>query len=202
MNVDVVLPTSTLEPAETQREEFGRRLRHLRQSRKLTLTEVAELTGLAVSTISKVERGLMALTYDRLMQLAAGLEMELPALFGREGESFQRESLAVARLGDFQLQETGTYSYEILFPEVWHKAMTPMTGTVRAHSRSEFDTLIRHPGQEFVFVLSGELTIHTEKHPSVTIGAGESVYLDSGMGHIYTSTGKEDARILVVCLPE
>lgn len=190
-----------LEPAASQREEFGRRLRETRRARGMTLTEVAEKTGLAISTVSKVERGLMALTYDRLLQLAAGLEMDLPALFGREGSSFQKDSIAVARLGEFQLQETPTYSYEILFPEVWHKAMTPMTGTVKAHSRMEFDSLIQHAGQEFIFVLSGRLTIHTEKHAPKSLGPGESAYLDSGMGHVYTSTGEEDARILVVCTP-
>ena len=107
----------------------------------------------------------------------------------------------MARLGEFQLQETPTYSYEILFPEVWHKGMTPMTGRVKAHSRAEFGEMIRHAGQEFVFVLSGRLTVHTERHAPVTLGAGESVYLDSGMGHVYASAGEEDARILVVCLP-
>ena len=189
------------EPAETQREDFGRRLRETRKARGLTLTDVAVKTGLAVSTVSKVERGLMALTYDRLLQLAAGLDMDLPALFGHEGESFQKDSIAVAKLGEFQLQETPTYSYEILFPGVWHKAMTPMTGTVKAHSRAEFSALIRHEGQEFVFVLSGQLTIHTDKHDPVCLGPGESAYLDSGMGHVYTSASDQDARILVVCLP-
>lgn len=187
--------------AESQREDFGRRLRETRKRLGLTLTEVAQRTGLAISTVSKVERGLMALTYDRLMQLASGLDMDLPGLFGREGTNFQRESLTVARVGEFQRQETPTYSYEILFPEVWHKAMTPMTGTVKAHSRMEFGEMIRHPGQEFVFVLEGRLTVHTERHAPVTLGPGESVYLDSGMGHVYTSAGDKDARILVVCLP-
>lgn len=200
MNVADPIPEAA-EPAETQREDFGRRLRETRKARGLTLTDVAQKTGLAVSTVSKVERGLMALTYDRLLQLASGLEMDLPALFGGEGASFQKDSLAVAKLGEFQPQETPTYSYEILFPEVWHKAMTPMTGTVKARSRMEFSDLIRHGGQEFVFVLSGRLTVHTEKHPPVSLGPGESAYLDSGMGHVYTSAGDEDARILVVCLP-
>jgi transcriptional regulator with XRE-family HTH domain len=197
----IATPTLNAAPAENQREDFGRRLRELRKARGLTLTDVAEITGLAVSTVSKVERGLMALTYDRLMQLASGLNMDMPALFGREGTNFRKDSLAVAKLGEFQLQETPTYSYEILFPDMWQKAMTPMTGTVKAHSRMEFADLIRHPGQEFVFVLSGRLTIYTDKHDPVQLGPGESAYLDSGMGHVYTSAGEEDARILVVCLP-
>ena len=111
-----------------------------------------------------------------------------------------------ARRGEFQLQETPNYSYEILFSEIWGKAMTPMTGLVRARSRMDFKNLIRHDGQEFVFVLTGQLTLHCEGRAPITLAAGESAYFDSGMGHVYTSAGDDDARILVVCfgqnLPE
>ena len=199
--MNIINAKASAQNAEEQRLEFGRRLRDMRSDRNLTLAEMSELTGLAISTLSKVERGLMALTYDRLSSLAAGLGMELAALFGREGDSFQKNSLAVARIGEFQPQETEEYSYEILFPEVWQKAMTPMTGVVKAHSKMSFDDYVRHPGQEFVLVISGQLTISTERHAPVTLSAGESAYLDSGMGHIYTSAGDEDARILVVVCP-
>lgn len=185
---------------ESQREVFGRQLRKLRQDRGMTLAECSRLTGLAISTLSKAERGLMALTYDRLMQLATGLGVDMSALFGAKGASFQPGSVAVARLGEFQLQETPTYTYEILFPEVWSKAMTPMSGVVKARSRNDFADFIRHSGQEFVFVQSGQLTIHFEGREPITLAAGESLYFDSGIGHIYTSTSEDEARVLVVCL--
>lgn len=195
-----------LSPAEQQRIAFGQHLRKLRQERGLTLTECSQLTGLAISTLSKAERGLMALTYDRLSQIATGLQIDMNALFHSEGETFLTGSVAIARQGEFQLQETPNYSYEILFSEIWGKAMTPMTGLVRARSRMDFKDLIRHDGQEFVFVLSGRLTLHCEGRDPVTLAAGESAYFDSGMGHVYTSAGDDDARILVVCfgqnLPE
>lgn len=189
----------SLPAAEPQRIAFGRHLRALRQERGLTLTECSKLTGLAISTLSKAERGLMALTYDRLSQIASGLQIDMNALFRSEGESFLTGSVAVARRGEFQLQETPNYSYEILFSEIWSKAMIPMTGLVRARSRLDFREMIRHDGQEFVFVLSGHLTLHCEGRDPIPLAAGESAYFDSGMGHVYTSAGDEDARILVVC---
>lgn len=189
----------SLPAAEHQRIAFGRHLRTLRQERGLTLTECSKLTGLAISTLSKAERGLMALTYDRLSQIASGLQIDMNALFRPEGERFLTGSVAVARRGEFQLQETPNYSYEILFSEIWSKAMIPMTGLVRARSRLDFREMIRHDGQEFVFVLSGHLTLHCEGRDPIPLAAGESAYFDSGMGHVYTSAGDEDARILVVC---
>lgn len=186
----------------SQHLTLGRRLREIRKDKGLTLAEVAERSDLAISTISRAERGLLALTYDKLMKVAAGLDVDFSALFGQSGEQFDRTSLAVARVGDFQVQETDNYHYEILFADVWNKGMTPMTGMVKAHSRADFDQFIRHPGQEFLYVLSGELTVHTDANPPVTLKPGESVYFDSGMGHVYTSAGDEDCRILVVCMPE
>lgn len=183
------------------RDDFGRRLRKLRQERSLRLADVADMTGLAVSTISKVERGLMAITYDRLMQLAKGLKIDVAALLHAEGKRFGHEVIAVARQGDFRLQETPVYRYEFLFTDIWNKAMIPMAGTVKAHSPADFSAYHSHPGQELVHVISGQLTIHFENAPPVTLNPGESLYFDSGHGHNYISTSKDDARILVVCVP-
>lgn len=195
-------PSATSDELTTDggRNEFGENLRKLRKDKKMTLADLATASGIAASTLSRAERGLLGLTYDRLSQLADGLGVDMAELFGTGGASFQKNSLSVARLGEFELQTTPNYTYEMLFSDVWGKAMTPMAGVVKAHSRLAFDDFIRHPGQEFVFVQSGQLTIYTEANEPVTLEAGESAYLDSSMGHVYTSAGDEDARILVVCL--
>src|SRR6185369_81430 len=70
--------TTTPEIANSQ---LGHCLKAARQARGLTLKQVAERTGLALSTLSKVENGLMSLTYDKLQQLTGGLKMEIAELF-------------------------------------------------------------------------------------------------------------------------
>lgn len=190
------------EDSVSQHLRLGRRLREIREKSGLTLAEVAERSGLAISTLSRAERGLLALTYDKLLKVAAGLDVHFSALFGETDGQFDRTSLAISRLGDAKVQETGNYHYEILFSDVGDKSMTPMTGVVKARSRSEFDQFNRHPGQEFLYVLSGTLVVHTESHPPVVLNAGESMYYDSMIGHVYTSSGDEDCRILVVFVAE
>jgi len=191
--------SAATESAENDRKEFGRRLRDLRRSHDWTLAEVAQRSGLAISTISKVERGLMALTYDRMLQLARGLDVDMAELFTSEGEAFAPGSFAVAPLGSFRRQETGNYVYEMLFSEIRNKAMTPMLGTLRAGHGLNFDDFVRHPGQEFLMVLEGSVTVHAEDRPPVTLNAGDSIYFDSARGHLYSAAGRRDARILVVC---
>ncbi|WP_163362811.1 helix-turn-helix domain-containing protein, partial [Klebsiella aerogenes] len=54
---------------------LGDCLKAARRIRGLTLKEVSERTGMALSTLSKVENHQMSLTYDKLLQLSAGLGM-------------------------------------------------------------------------------------------------------------------------------
>jgi len=185
--------------SENQRIEFGRRIRRLRGERGWTLTDLAERSGLAISTISKAERGLIALTYDRLSLLAGGLGVDMSAFFTDQGETFAPGSFAVARKGEFELQETSNYVYEMLFPEVWNKSMRPMMGKLKAHELHQFEEFVRHPGQEFLVVLEGEVTVHLEGRDPVYLNTGDSIYFDSAMGHLYASGSEEHARILVVC---
>ncbi|SFT94578.1 helix-turn-helix domain-containing protein [Sedimentitalea nanhaiensis] len=184
---------------DSQRLEFGRRIRRLRREKGWTLAELCARSGLAISTISKAERGIIALTYDRLALLAAGLETDMSAFFSDTGEIFEPGSLAVARKGEFERQETSNYVYEMLFPEVWHKSMQPMMGTLKAHELHQFEDFVRHPGQEFLTVLEGAVTVHLEGREPVRLNVGDSIYFDSAVGHLYASDSDSDARILVVC---
>ncbi|PHP65311.1 XRE family transcriptional regulator [Zhengella mangrovi] len=185
---------------ESQRSEFGQQIRRLRREKGWTLAHVAARSGLAVSTISKAERGIIALTYDRLAQLAHGLETDMAAFFASEGGRFEPGGFAVARKGEFSRQETRNYVYEMLFPELWQKAMTPMMGTLKAHDIKDFDDFVRHPGQEFLIVLEGTVTVHLEGRDAVVLNEGDSIYFDSARGHLYASDEERDARILVVCV--
>lgn len=183
----------------TQREEFGRRIRRLRSEKGWTLAELAGRSGLAISTISKAERGVIALTYDRLSQLARGLNVDMAAFFTDSGTGFVPGSFALARKGQFERQETRNYVYEMLFPDVWNKSMRPMLGTLKARELHQFDEFVRHPGQEFLMVLDGAVTVHLEGRDPVRLLQGDSIYFDSSVGHLYASDGDRDARILVVC---
>lgn len=54
-------------------------------------------------------------------------------------------------------------------------------------------------GQEFVIVISGSVTTHFENGAAMSLKRHESEYFDSGVGHIYLSTGRGAARVVAVC---
>ncbi len=187
------------ETATLDRVSLGERLRSLRKQRGWTLAELAGRSGLALSTISKVERGRMSLAYDKFMQLAHGLGVDVGDLFGAPQQSFDKRAVAVTRAGRAEHHETGEYVYDMLCTELRGKRMVPMLGRIKAHDIRQFSDIVHHPGEEFVFVLGGELSVHLEDREPILLGPHDSIYFDSSMAHAYVSAGAEDATIVVVC---
>jgi hypothetical protein len=78
--------------------------------------------------------------------------------------------------------------------------MVPTVTRVRANSIEEFGELVHHPGEEYIYVLQGPVEIHTEFYEPILLQTGESIYLDSTMGHAYLAPkGQDEALVLGVC---
>ena len=77
--------------------------------------------------------------------------------------------------------------------------MIPNIIRVRARSLGEFGDLVRHAGEEYIFVVEGQIIVNTEFYDPVTLQKGQSIYIDSEMGHAYI-VGEEcqEAVILAV----
>ncbi len=185
--------------ATTSETDLGTRVREIRKVRKWTLKEVADRTGLAISTISKMERGEISLTYDRFMRLAQGLGLDVGELFDADAEGFAHGTVSVTRLGEAPLHRSATYDYDMLASDVTGKHMVPMVGHIKANSFAMFDDYISHPGEEFIYVIEGEVTVHLKGRDAVTLQKGDCIYFDSGLGHAYVSTGEKEASVLGVC---
>jgi len=193
---------------ENQRREvvaFGPHLRALRRGASMTLKQVADRAGLAVSTISKIENDQMSPTYDVLLKLAGGLGVDLVTLLS--GTS-QRTSQTVAppagrvdvtRSAERMAYPTGTYVYEPFAMRLVNRLMDPTFVRVTARSIDEFAQLVRHPGEECVYVLSGAVELHLEFYAPIRLEAGDSVYFDGRMGHAYVTVSEDDAQILNIC---
>lgn len=196
-------PAATPSTTDDAREAtaFGTRLRRLRQAAGLTLKQLAERAGLAISTISKIENDRMSPTYDVLLRLAGGLAIDLSSLLEGPAPSAARPigRLDVTRASARRKHPTGTYVYEPFATGLTRKAMDPTFVTVTARSIDEFPDLIRHPGEELVYVVSGVVELHAEFYAPIRLEAGDSVYYDATMGHAYISVGTDDATILNIC---
>ncbi|MCP5367647.1 MAG: helix-turn-helix transcriptional regulator [Hyphomicrobiales bacterium] len=178
---------------------LGKRVRTLRKARGWTLSDVNRRSGLAISTISKMERGEISLTYDRFIRLARAMDLDVSDLFSPGAEPFTPGSAVATRADDVRRHETENYVYDMHAASLQRKHMTPMRGRIKAHDIAAFAAPIAHAGEEFVYLLEGELTVFLDGREPQVLRPGESLYFDSGTGHAYVSTGERDAEILVVC---
>jgi transcriptional regulator with XRE-family HTH domain len=186
------------------RPTLGQLLRSWRERKDWTLREMSDRTAIPLSTLSKVERDRLSLTYDKLLQVSQGLRISLPELFAHacntgNGEPAVTARRSIGRLAEAVCVNTEHYDYYFLCPELRHKRMTPMITRVRARSLAEFGELLRHPGEEYIYVLTGVIAVHTDFYDPVVLGSGESIYVDSSMGHAYLAEGCEEATVLAVC---
>ena len=182
---------------------LGDCLRSLRRKRGWTLQDVSNLTGVAVSTLSKVENDQMSLSYDKLLQICEGLGIHVTELLSGSGEERStRTRRSVTAPATTLRQLTRNYDYYYLATDLVHKRMVPIRSFARARTLDEFGPLIRHAGEEFLIVLKGEIELHTDQYAPERLKAVESVYIDSTMGHAYLSVGEADAEMLCVCSGE
>ena len=179
--------------------KLGERVREIRLSQNLTLEEASKLTGLARSTLSKIENEQISPTFSAVTKLVQGLGINIPQLFTQptlgHAASGRRD---VTRKGEGKPHPTITYEHELLATQLTRKKMLPYRTTVRARHFEEFGDWVRHEGEELLFVIHGEVMFYSEFYEPVQLFEGDSVYYDCEMGHAVISTSKDDAEILWV----
>jgi len=183
---------------------LGSLLRGLRSRQGWTLKEMSERTGIPVSTLSKVEHDRLTLTYDKLLQVSEGLNVPLSELFGDLTGGVSTDNAVTARrsiglLSDAVRVNTKNYDYYYMCPELRQKRMIPVVTRIRARSLAEFGELVQHSGEEYIYVLEGTIAVHTSYYDPVILQSGESIYVDSSMGHAYVAEGCDEATVLAVC---
>jgi transcriptional regulator with XRE-family HTH domain len=189
-------------PLQADGPNLGASLRDLRFRRRMTIAEVSAATGIAKSTLSRVENDQLSLTYAKLLQLCKGLQIDIAQLFASGGPSEVLQPSARRTFtpkGDGHPVVIGSQAYDYLCNELAGKKMTPMTGTIRSRSLEESNGLLEHEGEEFTYVLEGRMALHTQFYQPLILDAGGSVYFDSTMGHAYVSVGNVPLKILCVC---
>lgn len=188
---------------------LGGLIRLLRQRHGWTLREMSEKVGIPLSTLAKVESDKLSLTYDKLQQLTSRLGMSMAEFLG-QGQPAMREAagpVVTARRslttedGSVRV-ETASYDYEYLCSNLRQKRMVPILGRIRAHDIAEFGELLRHEGEEFIYVLEGSIEVHLQFYAPVVLRKGQGIYIDSTMGHAYVAKDCDSALVLAVCSGE
>lgn len=177
---------------------LGQRLKDIRLQMGLTLEEASKRTGLARSTLSKIENEQISPTFQALQKLATGLDMPIPQIFEPPKQPSAVGRRDITRAGEGKPHPTTTYEHELLATQLSNKKMVPFKSRIRSRCFEDYQDWIRHDGEEFLLVLEGDVRFYSEFYQPVELKQGDSVYYDASMGHTLISVSEEDALILWV----
>lgn len=181
---------------------LGATLRNLRGREGWTLRQMSAKTGIPVSSLSKIEHDRLSLTYEKLYQLGQRLGLRMSELFDESGDRADLPVTARRSLGSLDTAlkvETPDHDYYYLCTELRQKRMIPVLAKIRASTSHQVQNLLHHAGEEYMYVLSGRVVVTTEFYDPVTLEEGQSIYIDSSMGHAYlVAEGCEEAQVLGV----
>jgi transcriptional regulator with XRE-family HTH domain len=187
-------------------EQLGKRLRRLRKKAGWTLQDLSRQSGVSLSTLSKIENAQVDPTFDTLLKAARGLGIGFEVLLAepfasdlpvatRRTSGRLMVTRAVAAIGF----STPMYDYAVHANGLRRKFMTPLIMEVKARTIDEVTNWSSHEGEEFIFVMSGTIDLHTEFYDPVRLETGDSAYIDSGMAHMFLSIGSGIARMASIC---
>jgi transcriptional regulator with XRE-family HTH domain len=180
----------------------SRAIRDARRAQGLSLRALSARAGLAYSTLSKLENGKMSLTYDNLTRLAQALNLDLKDVIASTDQDVAPVALgrrSVTRAGEGLDAGSEKHVHHYPAADLLGKIMTPILIDVQARSVEELGGLVRHAGEEYIYVLRGAMELHSDLYAPLALGQGDSVYFDSGMAHGYVRTSTEPCVVLAVC---
>jgi transcriptional regulator with XRE-family HTH domain len=164
----------------------------------MTLDDLAERAGLSASFMSLVERGRSSLALTSLFSVAHALGVDVGELLpttealhhGHNGCQVLREyakEITPVRIGD--------RDYQFLAAEINNRVLEPLLVTVRPTLNDQGS--YSHPGEEFAWVLSGEV-VYVVEGREYPLRVGDCIHVDSTRSHGLRNNSGEDATVLWV----
>ena len=189
-----------------EKSSVGAKIAQIRQSRNLDIEQLAERSQLAPELLAQIEGGELIPSLTPLMKIARVLGVRLGTFMDdveQIGPVVNRKDQlkqTVRFAGGFQ-PSRGELDLHALALDKAGRHMDPFIVEVLPATDKDYQ-LSSHEGEEFLYVLEGELLLHTDIYAPVSLKKGESIYFDSEMGHAYLSANEEACRILLICVAE
>lgn len=170
-------------------DAVGPRLRALRQQRELTLAELAEATGISVSTLSRLESGQRRPNLELLLPLARAHRVPLDELVGAPATGDPRiHPRPIKRYGmtilPLSRRTDGLQAFKHVMP----------ASASRGHQEPDLRT---HEGYEWIYILFGRLRLVLGER-DLTLAAGEAAEFDTRVPHWFGNPGADPVEFLTL----
>ncbi|HEY1263150.1 MAG TPA: cupin domain-containing protein [Terriglobales bacterium] len=171
---------------------IGVHLRQLRTRRALSLSHVARSVGISVGFLSALERSHMTASVGTLRKLARFYKTNILDFFDpAESNSrlVQPQKRKVLEAGPGVRMELLAWGDTVMEPHLFRIA--PRAGSGESYT---------HEGEEFLYVLRGELQISVEED-EYRLKTGDSFYFESTVSHRWRNPGRSETLVLWINTP-
>lgn len=180
-------------------QNLGARMRELRKRKGLTLVEIAEKTGVAQATLSRIETGVMIGTIESHAKIAEVIGVGLPELYQDMDDRTAKTSVGKEE----ELKKSSTLSRNVrvtlLTQQVGNKKMTPLLIDLAAGTETEKEKKERGV-EKFVWVQAGTVKIKVEKE-EFELKTGDTFYFDASYTHQIINEHAKPATVFVAVSP-
>lgn len=185
--------------ASAGNSSVGAGIKRYRLARKWSLKDLGERCGIPISTLSKVENGQMSLKIEKLMAVSEALDVDIMQLVSPVESEAPRKVVtgrrSVTRRDQAVISRTENSIYEHHAHELSNRLLIPAVIEVLPDRQPD---LLKHQGEEFIFVLEGRVEALTEFYEPTILEVGDSMYIDSTMAHNLRALDGKPARVLNV----
>ena len=171
---------------------IGTRLRQLRLLKKHSLATVAKAIGVSVGFLSAIERSHMSASVGTLRKLARYYKTNILDFYDTTEPNkhlVRPKARKVLEAGDGVRMELLAWGNTVMEPHLFRIA--PNAGSGESYT---------HVGEEFLFVLRGELQISL-RGEQYRLKSGDSFYFESAVPHQWSNPGRTDTVVLWVNTP-
>lgn len=185
--------------AEVKELQIGMKVRKMRQEKRMTLQDLADATGLSKPLLSQIENGQVIPPLATLLRIAKAFDVGLHFFFQEEGT---RKCIFV-RAGESRKRSPRNidsnippYAYNSLAYGKKGSNFEPFIVEFEQREMTD-DLLVSHEGEEFLFLLEGELVFHYGEQ-IMRMRPGDSVCYDSSEQHGYVAVSQQRPRAIAV----
>jgi transcriptional regulator with XRE-family HTH domain len=190
---------STLQNSPDRAVRVGERVKQIREEKGLTLNDLASRTGFEVPMLEQIENDMISPPLGVLVKLSKAMDMKLGYLISAgESKPYQivrkQDRKPISRYASKKGVRYG-YAYESLAPQKRDRTMEPFLVTLEPADQEP--ELSSHNGEEFIFVLQGEMEVRLGEDTQI-LYPGDCVYYESTIPHLVKTRGSQITRILAV----
>jgi transcriptional regulator with XRE-family HTH domain len=181
-------------------KNIGERLRGMRDIMGVTISEMAEVTGVSPEEYMAVEAGSKDFSFTFLYKAANHFGLDLTELI--TGESPHRTGYTLVRQGDgLPIQRRAGFCYLNLAADFRHRMAEPFMVTAPYADGAEDGaiSLSSHKGQEMDYIISGTLRVMIGKHEEI-VREGDTLFYDAGLPHGMVAVGGAPCQFLAIVI--